>query len=271
MNDTASHSEQSQAAEKKKSGSGGWLRLLLLALAIIGLFVLARVFNLADYLEEAMDWIEGQGVIGYLVFVLLYIVSAVFFVPGSVLTIGAGVVWGLWKGFILVSVGSTLGATAAFLVGRYLARDWVAKKIEGNPKFEAIDNAVAREGWKIVGLTRLSPVFPFTLLNYAYGLTKVSLPHYFFATWAGMAPGTIMYVYIGFAAGTFAAGGTSTQNWILYGIGFVATVAVTVLITRIARRALGEKVDEEALDAEDGGDTPGSHADQSPASAQGDA
>ena len=178
---------------------------------------------------------------------MLYILACLFFLPGSVLTLGAGAVWGVVGGVPVVSVASTLGATAAFLVGRYFARDSVARRIEGNERFRAIDEAVAREGWKIVGLTRLSPVFPFNLLNYAFGLTRVSLRDYFFASWIGMLPGTVMYVYLGSLAGSLAAlgAGQSTRTpaqWALYGVGLAATVAVTVYVTRIARAALAKRV-----------------------------
>jgi uncharacterized membrane protein YdjX (TVP38/TMEM64 family) len=171
----------------------------------------------------------------------------VLFLPGSVLTLTGGALFGFIKGAILVSISATLGATCAFLVGRYLARDWVAKRIQAHDKFMAIDEAVAREGWKIVGLTRLSPVFPFNLLNYAYGLTQVSLRDYFFATWIGMMPGTILYVYIGSLAGEVAKIGDegkarSPAEWVLLLVGLMTTVAVTIYITRIARAALKKKV-----------------------------
>jgi uncharacterized membrane protein YdjX (TVP38/TMEM64 family) len=166
----------------------------------------------------------------------------VLFVPGSVLTLGAGAVFGVAWGSVYVSLGATLGATAAFLVGRYLARDAIARKIEGNARFAAIDQAVAIEGWRIVGLTRLSPVFPFTLLNYAFGLTRVKLGHYVLASWIGMMPGTVMYVYLGSLAR--AASGIPLRTpgeWVLYGIGLLATVVVTLLVTRLARKALADK------------------------------
>ncbi len=163
------------------------------------------------------------------------------------MTLGAGAVFGVVSGSVLVSVASTLGATCAFLVGRYLARDWVDAKIAGNDKFKSIDEAVAVEVWKIVGLTRLSPVFPFNLLNHAFGLTQVKLKHYFIASWLGMMPGTIMYVYIGSLAGDLASLGTgertrSTGEWILLWIGLAATIVVSVFITRIAKKALDTRI-----------------------------
>ena len=159
----------------------------------------------------------------------------------------AGVLFGVIRGTLLVSISSISGATLAFLIGRYLAREWVAAMIRGNQKFEAIDAAVAEEGWKIVGLTRLSPVFPFNLLNYAFGLTQVSLKDYFLASWIGMLPGTVMYVYIGSLAGNLASLGSGERSrtpaeWALYGVGLMATVVLTLYLTRIAQRALKRTV-----------------------------
>ena len=200
---------------------------------------------IASSYRNLLNWIDDLGIIGPIVFILAYIVACVFFIPGSALTLGAGALFGVVRGSILVSVASTLGATAAFLVGRYLARDGVARKIEGNQKFSAIDKAVGREGWKIVGLTRLSPIFPFNLLNYAYGLTDVRLRDYVLASWIGMMPGTVMYVYIGSLArlGVEAAE-TSVAQTVLRIVGLIATIAVTVFITRIAKEALNQKVEE---------------------------
>jgi len=226
---------------------GGKGKLIAAAIAVVLILAAGRYYNLPGLLASAMTWVAAQGVAGIAAYVVLYIVACLFFLPGSVLTLGAGAVWGVVGGVPIVSVASTLGATAAFLVGRYIAREAVARRTEGNERFKAIDEAVAREGWKIVGLTRLSPVFPFNLLNYAFGLTRVSLRDYFFASWIGMLPGTVMYVYIGSLAGNLAAlgAGQSTRTpaqWALYAVGLAATVAVTVYVTRIARAALAKRV-----------------------------
>ncbi len=221
---------------------------LLLALGGVAiLLAVGRSFDIQGLLRRALEWIGDLGPAGAAAFVGIYVVACVLFIPGSILTLGAGAVYGVVRGSLLVSVASTLGATAAFLAGRYLARDWVARRIEGNERFRAIDRAVGREGWKIVGLTRLSPVFPFNLLNYAYGLTRVSLRDYVLASWIGMIPGTVMYVYLGSLAGSLATldaggGGRSRAQWVLYVVGLAATVAVTVYVTRIARAALAQRV-----------------------------
>jgi len=200
-------------------------------------------FNPQELLRNALLWIDSLGSVGAIAFIALYIIATVAFFPGSVLTLGAGVVFGLVWGSLYVLIGATLGATTAFLVGRYLARGWIFQKIEGNHKFQAIDEAVGKEGFKIVLLTRLSPVFPFNLLNYALGVTRVSLKDYFLGS-IGMIPGTIMYVYLGSLAGSLAMIGTagqptnSTVQWLIRIIGFLATVVVTVYVTRLARKAL---------------------------------
>ncbi|MFN6497994.1 MAG: TVP38/TMEM64 family protein [Nostoc sp. DedQUE01] len=204
-------------------------------------------FNPQVILRDALQWIDSLGTVGAIAFIALYIIATVAFFPGSILTLGAGVIFGIIWGSLYVFIGATLGATAAFLVGRYLARDWVARKIADNKKFAAIDQAVGREGLKIVLLTRLSPIFPFNLLNYAFGITGVSLKDYFIGS-VGMIPGTIMYVYIGSLAGNLATIGTEAQptnptiQWTIRIVGFIATVAVTIYITRIARKALEDEI-----------------------------
>ncbi|MDJ1175988.1 TVP38/TMEM64 family protein [Roseofilum capinflatum] len=235
--------------------------LFLLSIGAIALLVTATPvfaqdlpnstgFNPQELLRSALENIQNLGPIGAIAFILLYIIATVAFLPGSIVTLGAGVVFGVVFGSLYVFIGATFGATAAFLIGRYLARDWIAQKIAGNTKFSAIDRAVGEEGLKIVLLTRLSPVFPFNLLNYAYGLTQVTLKDYFIGS-IGMIPGTIMYVYIGSLAGDLATIGTGDQpsnptiTWTLRIIGFIATVAVTLYVTKIARKALDGAINNE--------------------------
>ena len=227
--------------------TGFIFKLLLVVLVVFLLLAGIKYFHVQELLKKVLSWVAELGPWGPLIYILIYILACVFFIPGSILTLGAGVLFGVIKGSIIVSVAATAGATCAFLVGRHIARDWVSKRIQSNPKFQAIDEAVAREGWKIVVLTRLSPVFPFNLLNYAYGLTRVSLRDYFFASWIGMMPATVMFVYIGSLAGEIAKIGGEGRSrtpaeWALYIVGLIATAAVTVYVTRIARAALGKKV-----------------------------
>ncbi|MEK7841809.1 MAG: TVP38/TMEM64 family protein [Deltaproteobacteria bacterium] len=236
----------------KKSPLPTWLKALIVAVIIIGLFAAFSYSDLSSRLRDVLAWIENLGWIGIGAYILIYIAACVFLIPGSVLTLGAGVVFGVVKGSVIVSIASTLGATIAFLTGRYIARSWVVRQIEKRPFFRAIDEAISAEGWKIVLLTRLSPVFPFSLMNYALGLTPVKLKDYVLASWIGMLPGTVMYVYIGSLAGSLASlGGAadgrqrSTGEWALYGMGLLATLIVTVYVTRIAKRALSQKITKE--------------------------
>lgn len=199
-------------------------------------------------LLQGLQWVKHLGAMGGIAFILLYSVATVAFIPGSLLTLGAGVVFGLFWGSFYVFIGATLGATLAFLIGRYLARQWVAQKIARNRKFKAIDAAVSDKGLKIVILTRLSPIFPFNLLNYAYGVTGVSLKDYVIGS-LGMIPGTIMYVYFGSLAGNLATLGTNVpQNsmlqWVIRIVGLIATLAVTIYVTKIARKALEDSISD---------------------------
>jgi uncharacterized membrane protein YdjX (TVP38/TMEM64 family) len=224
---------------------GSRLGLVLWVAVALALVAVARVVDAPALLRAALDWITGLGPWGLIVFVVLYVTAAVLLLPAFVLTLGAGAVFGLVRGFVAVWVGATLGALAAFLIGRYFARGWVARRIEANPRFAAIDEAVAREGWKIVGLTRMSPAFPYVVLNYAFSLTRVSVRDFVLATAAGMIPGIAMYVYIGSLAGTLAGAGERVRTpaeWTLYGVGLLATVAVTVYVTRLARAALDRRI-----------------------------
>ena len=224
--------------------SGFRWKWLLYVAAAIALIAAAKFFHVQDRLKQALDEVGQLGPWGAVIFIAIYVVATVLFVPGSVLTLGAGTLFGVEWGSIYVSVGSTLGATCAFLLGRYFARDAIARKIEGNARFAAIDRAVAHEGWKIVLLTRLSPIFSFTLLNYAFGLTRVKLGHYVLASWIGMMPGTVMYVYVGSLAKAATGERTrTTGEWMLYGVGLIATIVVTLFVTRIARQALAKKIE----------------------------
>lgn len=221
-------------------------KLLAGIIAIVAVAVGLKHLGSTALVESILAWIASLGPLAPIAFVGVYIIAAVLFIPGAILTISGGFLFGLAYGMIYVSVGATLGATCAFLIGRYVARERIAKKLAGNANFEAIDQAVAREGWKIVGLARLSPIFPFNLLNYAFGLTGISLRDYFLASWMGMIPGIIMYVYIGTLAGDLARIGSgstirSPGRLAFEIIGFGATIVVTLYVTRVARNALRQQ------------------------------
>ena len=216
------------------------LVLLTIAAVVISMIVFLPS---KEYLAALLEWTKSLGAIGPLVVAAAYLLACVLFVPRSLIAIGSGFLFGVGLGTITSSVGSTLGAATAFLVGRTLARKWIDEKVAGNKKFAAIDEAVGKEGFKLVLLLRMSPIFPFSLLNYALGLTKVSFRKYFFASWLGMLPGTIMYVYFGSAARSLTdlaagnlQGGVGKQ--VFFWIGLAGTVMVALFANRIAGKIL---------------------------------
>ncbi len=219
------------------------LKLLLGALALVGLVVLGRLAG--DYVPVFREWVDDLGFWGPLVFMGGYAAAVVAFVPASALTLAGGAIFGLARGTLYVFVAATLGSSLAFLVSRYWARGAIERKLAGNERFASIDRAVGKQGRRIVFLLRLSPVFPFNLLNYALGLTQVRFADYVIAA-LGMLPGTLLYVYLGTVGGEAAAAAAGagmergTAETALLFAGLVATVVVTTLVTRIARRALAE-------------------------------
>lgn len=201
---------------------------------------------MAELLRSALDGAVALGAPGQLLFVLLYAASCVLFLPAVALTLGGGAAFGLVRGFVLVWAGASLGLCLSFLTGRYLLRDWVRRRLEPFPVFRAITKAVEREGWRVVLLTRLSPALPFGLLNYGYGLTGLTLREYAWASCVGIVPGTLLFVWLGAAAGDAvraqAGGRTRTPaEWALFAVGLAATVAVVWLVGKAAKRALEEE------------------------------
>jgi uncharacterized membrane protein YdjX (TVP38/TMEM64 family) len=216
-------------------------------LVLVALAVAAR--SLGGRIPEFVSWVNGLGVWGPLVFMAAYALGTVLFVPGSALTLAAGALFGIGRGLVFAWCAATVGASLAFLVARYLARGAVEHRIAGNPRFAAIDRAVGQEGRKIVFLLRLSPVFPFTFLNFALGLTRVRFLDYLVAS-IGMIPGTLLYVYYGSVIGLAAqvAGGAAPErglaSYLVLGLGLAATLGVTLFVTRLARRALAQATGE---------------------------
>ena len=204
-----------------------------------------------DRMIEGMSWFEPlmlwlRSPLGGLVFIPLYAAWVTLLLPGVWASILAGALYGTWWGSLIVFVGACLGAEAAFLLGRYWLRDWTSKRLKQYPKLQAVERAVSREGLKLVLLTRLSPAFPFSLLNLVYGLSEVSLRDYNIGL-IGILPGTILFCALGALAGDAArfgevlAGEASAQAWILRVVGVLATVAVVWLVGRAAQRALADE------------------------------
>lgn len=217
------------------------------AIAIIAIVIeIAVAVPMSAQLTRLIDWTQHAGVWGVVAYAAAYVTAAVLLIPGSLLTAGAGVAYGAVRGTLLVSPVSVAAATIAFLLGRTVARDWIANKMKADPRFAAIDAAVGQQGLKIVLLLRLSPVFPFNILNYALGLTRVSLRDFVLGSFLGMLPGTFLYVYLGSLVTSVtslsSAAPPSAAQWALRGAGLAATIAITIVISRIARRALNEQL-----------------------------
>jgi len=209
-----------------------------LLLFFISLLVIFQIkFEIIQNIPSIIEKTASSGPVGYLGFILIYIVSTVMMLPGSPLTFTAGALFGFWKGLIFVSIGSTLGASCAFMVSRYLIRKSIEKRVLKNKKFQSIDNEIDEQGWKIVILARLSPIIPFFLLNYALGITKIRFIHFIFASWVGMIPGTTVYVLMGTMGGAFINGKKSSFEWLLLGMGLIATILVTLLISKIVKNS----------------------------------
>ena len=234
------------AEEKSKTPI---LKLIVLAIVVIGLFAAMKFLPVTEWLRTFNDWVSHMGVAGIFIFIGVYVAATVLLAPGLILTIGAGFAFGLWKGFLAVSSAATIGAALAFLVARFIARDKVEAMAKGSEKFRKIDSAVGRQGAMLIFLLRLSPVIPFNLSNYLYGLTSVKFWPYVLASWIGMMPGTLLYVYlgtigkVGLEASKGGGAGRSLLQYVFLGVGLIATIAVTVIVTRIAKRALKEKTE----------------------------
>lgn len=208
--------------------------LALIAAGIAFMFLPVKAWGL-----ELQNWIQEFGIIAPVVFVLVYIIATIFMIPGSVLTLIAGAIFGLWFGVMYVVIGSNLGALAPYLLAKTKLREKFVKMTEGNPKFAALDKAIGENGFKMVLLTRLSPAFPFTLLNYFLGLTSVKTGAYMAANLLGMLPATFLFVYLGSLANV-AVSAVSKWQLVMRIVGLLATIGVVIYVTRMAKKAMKE-------------------------------
>lgn len=225
-----------------KKNRGILLGLLLLATLIF----LVRLLPVASWLTILTEYAKEAGPFGLLLFVAFYVAACLFFIPGSLITLAAGATFGLWKGVVAVSLGSTLGAGLAFLLARTLLRNRVERWAGESKNYAAIEGAVEEGGWKIVGLFRISPAIPFSMSNYLFGLTPVRFWPYLSISWLAMLPGTFLYVYLGMlgrdgAKVASGGGGRSGLEWAMLGVGLLATILVTVYVTKLAKRELAAK------------------------------
>ncbi|WP_414549601.1 TVP38/TMEM64 family protein [Anabaena sp. CCY 0017] len=241
--------------QKPKPRTNRTLKLLIISFLIITLIFLSQYINIPVVLNNSILWVQSLGVFGPIAYIFIYNLATILFIPGSLLTLKGGCLFGLFWGSVYVLTAAIIGAILAFIIGRYLSRDWVSRQINKHPKFQAIDLAVATEGWKIVLLTRLCPIFPFNLLNYAFGVTQVSLKDYILGSF-GIIPGTVMYVYMGSLAGDLAMLNAANQptnpevqiwQWVMQIVGLIATITITIYVTKIAQKALRESMVTEKI------------------------
>lgn len=223
-----------------------------IALVIAALVSVSIFWPVHEWMQALIIWIKASGAWGVAAFAAIYIVATVMLIPGSILTLGAGFVYGPLWGTLLVSPVSVIAAFVAFSLARGRLRPWVMKKVGGNTNFTVVDKAVGDQGFKIVMLLRLSPLFPFTFLNYALGLTGVKARSYVLASFIGMLPATFLYTYLGSLvtsvtelANAPKQGAEDAQSVFMW-VGFAVTVVVTAYVTTLARRALREAVPQES-------------------------
>jgi uncharacterized membrane protein YdjX (TVP38/TMEM64 family) len=210
------------------------------ALAISGVFAVWFFLPLKSWTDALQHWLEALGVWGFAAFGAVYALATILLAPASALSVAAGLFFGFW-GIPLVVAAATIGACTAFLISRYVVRQKVREAIERRPKFAAIDQAVKEEGWKVVALLRLSPAVPFNIQNYLFGITEIEFLPYAIATFTGIIPGVVFYVYLGVLGKEASSGsGSGTLKWTFFGVGLVATLAVAVIITRRAKQKLKE-------------------------------
>jgi len=213
---------------------------IVFALVLIAFSAVAAAFPVRDWIRALANWMEQLGPAGVAVFIGIYAIATVLLFPGWIFTVTAGLIFGVVGGTAAALSGATLGAALAFLVARYLVRDSIQKFAKSYPRFQAIDQAIGENGWKIVGLLRLNPLIPFNISNYFYGITAIPFWQYVLVSVIGMLPGALLYAYLGaFGKATIGAGSPpSIGRYLLLGIGLAATVAVTIIISRLARNAL---------------------------------
>ncbi len=220
------------------------LRFPLLIAALVAAVVLAP--RLGGLLFDFARWVETLGPWGGALFILGYVLITIALVPASLLTMAAGAIFGLGKGFGLVLIGAFIGGAVSFLLARTVAHRPVQRLLESRPGVRRVERAVSAHGGRVIFLLRLSPVMPFGLLNYACGLTSVSFKDFMLGH-VGILPGTFLYIYYGTVLGSLAAVAAGEQvergagYWVVLGLGLVATGVATWQITRIARRALAEE------------------------------
>ncbi len=241
MNDVSQTNVDTQDSSHASKGNG-LTKWLVIGGVIAALILAYSLLPISEWLTSFQEWVQGYGPAGWAIFIIVYAVTAFLLIPGSILTIGAGVAFGLW-GFPLVIAGAILGSALSFLAARYVFHDKVQAKIAEYPKFSAVNEAIRDEGWRVVLLLRLSPALPFSAQNWLLGITPVGFWPAQIATFFGIMPGTLLYIWVSSLGGEAAAGGAqdaSMARYAVLGLGLLATLVVTVVVTRKAQQKLKE-------------------------------
>ena len=216
---------------------------ILLAVVVIALSVLAALLPVKAWIRSFIEWVQQLGSWGVVIFIFAYALATILFLPGWIFTVGAGLIYGIVGGTLVALTGAVIGASISFLIARYALRRNIEDYANRSPRFKAIDRAIGQQGWKIIGLLRLSPLIPFNFSNYFYGITSVGFGAYVAVSAICMIPGTLLYAYLG-AIGKAGVSGEASERsvwqYVLLGVGLVATIAVTILVSRIAKKALAK-------------------------------
>ena len=234
---TTQDAAQSDENEAEKKGFN-WKMGALIVAGLVALIAAYSFLPLSEWISAFQEWVRGYGTLGIVIFIVVYALTVFALVPGSLLTLAAGVIWGLWA-FPIIIVAATLGSALSFLAARYAFFERVQEKVKQYPKFSAVNEAIRDEGWRVVGLLRLSPALPFSLQNWFLGITPVGFWPAQIATFFGIMPGTLLYVWIGSLGGQ-AGEGAGGWQYVIYGVGIAATLAVTIIVTRKAQAKMKE-------------------------------
>jgi uncharacterized membrane protein YdjX (TVP38/TMEM64 family) len=222
----------------------GWRwRVVAVVLAVVAMAVASQFLPLVAWIEWLITGLEGKGAVGMVLFTLVYVVAMVACVWGTPFTVAAGMAFGVGWGTVVATVSATGGSALAFLIARHLARDWIARWAAGNPKYEAIDAALGKHGWKVVFLTRFSPIIPFSISNYLFGLTKVGFWPFVWASLGAILPGSFAVAYLGHVGRLTLFDGWSDHGPFEYVVmigAVVFTGGIVIYFMRLARKELAE-------------------------------
>lgn len=209
-----------------------WLRWGVLLILLMGIVLAVTYSNLVS-IKTLNIWVQGAGIVGPLLFISVYIIGTIFFIPGSILTVAGGILFGPVMGSLYNLTAATIGSLLSFLMARYIAFDWVNG--QSGQRFKQISAGIEKEGWRFVAFVRLVPLFPFNFLNYALGLTKIKVSHYVIASFICMLPGAVAYTYLGHATSVVMTEDITTKSMVQVGSIALALIAIVAFLPRLIR------------------------------------